>query len=50
MITIFKVCGKGRFTCKKGDCIDATLRCDYVTNCPDGDDEIGCSKSDPKLF
>ena len=43
MFLFFLVCGKSRFTCKNGDCIDTKQRCDYVTNCPDGDDELGCS-------
>ena len=43
------MCGRGRFTCNNDDCIDDTQRCDHVNNCPDGDDELGCGKLEPKL-
>jgi hypothetical protein len=34
------------FICKNGDAIDAKQRCDHVTNCSDGDDELECSNYD----
>ena len=36
-------CAWDQFTCKDGSCIDSSWVCDGTADCPDGDDETGCT-------
>ena len=45
----FSFCNEQQFTCKYGDCIDMTKRCDGKTDCDDGSDEYECSIIVPSL-
>ena len=38
----FAPCSAGQFQCRNGDCINATKRCDFTTDCSDGSDESVC--------
>lgn len=46
MLLVFVVlestCPSHKFTCGDGSCIDASFRCDEVTDCPDASDEKNC--------
>ncbi|XP_064634424.1 MAM and LDL-receptor class A domain-containing protein 2-like isoform X2 [Lineus longissimus] len=42
-----QTCGKGKFTCADGKCIDGALYCDQVPDCSAGDDEYGCKHQCP---
>ncbi|XP_055063524.2 MAM and LDL-receptor class A domain-containing protein 1 isoform X1 [Misgurnus anguillicaudatus] len=35
-------CETGEFSCRNNTCIPALLRCDAVSDCPNGEDEHGC--------
>ena len=37
------------FTCKNGRCLPLASKCDYHEDCEEGEDEIGCRKSEPTL-
>ena len=37
-------CTSNQFRCSNGQCISASLRCNGVSNCMDGSDEIACSE------
>lgn len=37
-----RVCSRYHFSCENGCCIDITLACDGVRQCPDGSDEDFC--------
>jgi hypothetical protein len=37
-------CGRDKFRCDDGKCIDDSFRCDDVTDCTDGSDERDCSR------
>lgn len=39
-------CPVGQFSCPPGICIDAAKRCDGISHCPRGEDEIGCHPHD----
>ena len=36
-------CAVGQFTCKDGQCVNMTERCDQLVDCRDKSDEVGCS-------
>lgn len=40
-------CSRYQFTCDDGCCIDITLACDRVVQCPDGSDEAFCQNFGP---
>ncbi|KAK3867232.1 hypothetical protein Pcinc_027289 [Petrolisthes cinctipes] len=35
-------CLSNQYRCQSGKCIDEFRHCDYITDCPDGDDERSC--------
>ncbi|XP_072306545.1 SCO-spondin [Eucyclogobius newberryi] len=39
-------CPFGQFSCSSGICIDTGKRCDGVSHCPGGEDEMGCHPRD----
>ena len=45
-LSVYPMCGadcrSGEFECENQLCINASLRCNYETDCPDGSDEAGC--------
>lgn len=44
------LCTVRHYSCKSGECISGNKRCDRHHDCPEGDDEEGCSKYSIKGF
>ena len=36
-------CNESEFNCEDGSCIDLSLRCDAISDCTDGTDELNCT-------
>ncbi|XP_047486480.1 basement membrane-specific heparan sulfate proteoglycan core protein-like isoform X20 [Penaeus chinensis] len=42
-------CRSDEFTCKDGSCVDSFRRCDYIQDCPNGEDEAFCPCEPPNF-
>ncbi len=48
-VVYFLECGENEFSCGSGECVPKYARCNGVTNCEDGSDELACS-CEPEEF
>ena len=42
VIVNINACNEAEFNCQDGSCIDLNLRCDAISDCTDGTDELNC--------
>lgn len=46
MLLILIGCGEDQFQCHNGECVSVLARCNQMSDCRDGSDELNCTCAD----